>query len=207
MNVSSRRIEILCSFKKLVTGGELSESIFTGPGEVLLAPETWGDIVPISLDGQTTWSFGKDAFLAATRDVMRTSKSQGLGKALCESLWMLAARSIPHDVFLVSGEGLFVYQATGRGIVFVQSLGAIVQRQLGPGEQWIGTYFLLLWNRVCPDASSQSTTVILLLGLPNTPLSASTLADSSLHRTPMKVLSAGSPVLVSFTSRLVTRRP
>ncbi|PSS38033.1 hypothetical protein PHLCEN_2v118 [Hermanssonia centrifuga] len=99
--------------------GKMSESIFTGPGEVLVAPETWGDIVPISLDGNATWFFGKESFLAATRDVIRTSKSQGLGKAI------------------FSGEGLFVYQATGRGIVFVQSLGAIVQRQLAEGEQWI----------------------------------------------------------------------
>lgn len=107
------------SFKKLVTGGELSESTFTGPGEVLIAPETWGDIVPINMDGSTTWFFGKHSFLAATRDVIRSNKSQGVGKAL------------------FSGEGLFVYQATGRGIVFVQSLGAIIQRQLAPGEQWI----------------------------------------------------------------------
>jgi len=35
------------SFKKMVTGGEMSESVFTGPGEVVLAPEVWGDIVPI----------------------------------------------------------------------------------------------------------------------------------------------------------------
>lgn len=92
------------SFKKLVTGGEvsawlyfskammlnydqLSESIFTGPGEVLIAPETWGDIVPINMDGSTTWFFGKHSFLAATREVIRSNKSQGVGKALCESTW------------------------------------------------------------------------------------------------------------------------
>jgi uncharacterized protein (TIGR00266 family) len=107
------------SFKKMLSGGEMSESTFTGPGEVLLAPETWGDIVPIQLDGRTPWFFGRDAFLASTRDIVRTSKSQGFGKAL------------------FSGEGLFVSQATGRGIVWVQSLGAILQRQLAQGEQWI----------------------------------------------------------------------
>ena len=37
------------SFKKMVTGGEMSESWFTGPGDVILAPEVWGDIVPISV--------------------------------------------------------------------------------------------------------------------------------------------------------------
>lgn len=35
------------SFKKMVTGGEMAESWFTGPGEVVLAPQIWGDIVPV----------------------------------------------------------------------------------------------------------------------------------------------------------------
>ncbi|RPD69655.1 DUF124-domain-containing protein [Lentinus tigrinus ALCF2SS1-7] len=107
------------SMKKLLTGGEMSESIFTGPGEVLLAPETWGDIVPIQLDGHTNWSVGKDAFLACTMGVARSTKSQGLGKAL------------------FSGEGLFVYHVNGTGVMWVQSLGAITSRTLQPGEQWI----------------------------------------------------------------------
>ena len=71
------------SFKKLITNSDLSESIFTGPGEVLLAPETWGDIVPIQLDGRTIWNVGKDAFLACTMGVSRSTASQGFGKGLC----------------------------------------------------------------------------------------------------------------------------
>ena len=63
----------------------MTESVFTGPGEVLLAPETWGDIVPIRLDGSQEWRVGRDAFLACTMGVTRTTKSQGLGKALCKS--------------------------------------------------------------------------------------------------------------------------
>ncbi|OBZ70993.1 hypothetical protein A0H81_09032 [Grifola frondosa] len=107
------------SMKKMFTGAEMSESIFTGPGEVMIAPEVWGDIVPLQLDGQTAWCIGKDAFLAATRGITRTTKSQGIGKAL------------------FSGEGLFVYHATGTGVIFLTSLGAIVSRTLQPGEQWI----------------------------------------------------------------------
>ena len=38
----------------------------------------------------------------------------------------------------VSGEGLFVAQANGRGLLFVQSLGAVIKRTLAPKEQWIG---------------------------------------------------------------------
>ncbi len=52
---------------------QMTESLFTGPGEVLLAPETWGDIVPIQLDGQTPWNVGKHAFLASTPGVKRTA--------------------------------------------------------------------------------------------------------------------------------------
>ncbi|KAI0762121.1 tryptophan RNA-binding attenuator protein-like domain-containing protein [Trametes elegans] len=107
------------SVKKMFTGGEMSESTFTGPGEVLLAPETWGDIVPVQLDGQTQWNIGKDAFLACTAGVARSTKSQGLGKAL------------------FSGEGLFVYQVQGTGVMWVTSLGAIFSRTLQPNEQWI----------------------------------------------------------------------
>ncbi|KAI0661297.1 tryptophan RNA-binding attenuator protein-like domain-containing protein [Cubamyces menziesii] len=107
------------SVKKIFTGGEMTESFFTGPGEVLLAPETWGDIVPIQLDGRTEWNVGRDAFLACTGGVTRTTKSQGLGKAL------------------FSGEGLFVYHANGAGVMWVTSLGAVFSRTLQPGEQWI----------------------------------------------------------------------
>lgn len=66
----------------------------------MLAPDIWGDIVPIKLDGislrraffripiqllegSVPWSVGKDAFLACSMDVVRSTKSQGFGKALC----------------------------------------------------------------------------------------------------------------------------
>ena len=56
---------------------------------------------------------------------------------------------------LVSGEGLFVSQAQGRGVVFVQRLGAIVQRQLGPGEQWVGECDFVLKLRAKSHKCSQ----------------------------------------------------
>ncbi|EKM54247.1 uncharacterized protein PHACADRAFT_257964 [Phanerochaete carnosa HHB-10118-sp] len=107
------------SFKRLITSSDLSESTFTGPGEVLMAPETWGDIVPIHLDGSTVWNFSKHAFLCCTQGVTRTYKTQSLGKTF------------------FSGEGLFVEQCSGAGVIFVSSIGAIVQRHLQPNEQWI----------------------------------------------------------------------
>ncbi|CAF1252507.1 unnamed protein product [Rotaria sp. Silwood1] len=107
------------SFKKMFTGGEMSQSTFTGPGEVLLAPPIWGDILPIQLDGSTEWNVGKGGFLAMTDGVVKDTKSQGLGKGL------------------FSGEGFFINRISGVGIFFVTSLGAIVQRNLKEGEQWI----------------------------------------------------------------------
>ncbi|KAI0930188.1 hypothetical protein AcV5_006971 [Taiwanofungus camphoratus] len=108
------------SFKKFITGGELAFAHFVGPGEVLMAPEVWGDITQIRLDGSTTWFFGKHSYLASTQGVVTNTKSQSFGKAF------------------FSGHGLFTGQASGVGILFVQSVGAIISRYLQPGEQWVG---------------------------------------------------------------------
>ncbi|KAK4982671.1 hypothetical protein LTR66_009157, partial [Elasticomyces elasticus] len=48
------------SLKKLFIGGEMAFSTFTGPGEILFAPASLGDITCIRLPGNETWSVGKD---------------------------------------------------------------------------------------------------------------------------------------------------
>ena len=117
------------SMKRLLAGGEMTHSTITGPGEVLLVPPALGDIVPIRLDGNQVWSVGKDAFLASTEGVIKDFKSQGFGKAM------------------FSGEGLFVYKISGNGVMFITSLGAIVQKNLGPGEGYIvDNSHLVAWN-------------------------------------------------------------
>ena len=100
------------SMRKLLAGGEMAQSTYTGPGEILLAPPALGDIVPIRLDGKQTWSLGRDGHLAHTQGVKCDMKSQGLAKAM------------------FSGEGLFVIKVSGEGILFVTSLGAIVQKDV-----------------------------------------------------------------------------
>ena len=100
------------SVKKLIAGGDLGTSTYTGPGEVLLAPPALGDITNIRLNGNEQWSVGKDAYLAATQGIVREYKSQGFGKAM------------------FSGEGLFVYRVSGTGIIFIQSLGAIIRKDV-----------------------------------------------------------------------------
>lgn len=100
------------SVKKLLIGGEMAHSTFTGPGELLLAPSTLGDISILRLSGNDTWSVGRDAFLACTQGIIKEYKSQGLSKAM------------------FSGEGLFVYKISGTGLLWVSSFGAILKKEV-----------------------------------------------------------------------------
>ena len=100
------------SMKKLIAGGEMGHSTFTGPGELLLAPPSLGDVTNIRLTGNDVWSVGRDAFLAATQGVVKEYKRQGLSKAM------------------FSGEGLFVYRVSGTGIMWIGSLGAIIRKDV-----------------------------------------------------------------------------
>ncbi|KAM4055833.1 mitochondrial biogenesis [Hirsutella rhossiliensis] len=121
--------QVKFSFKKVLAGAELSASTFTGPGELLLAPPTLGDITSIPLTGNETWSVGKDAYLASTQGVFKDYKRQGLGKAF------------------FSGEGLFVYKIRGTGIIWVTSFGAIIRKNIMPREEYIvDNGHLVAWN-------------------------------------------------------------
>ena len=100
------------SLSKIIAGGEVSHSTFTGPGELLLAPSSLGDITSLRLTGNEQWSVGKDALLASTQGVIRDYKRQGLGKAI------------------FSGEGLYVYKISGTGIMWITSFGAIIRKDV-----------------------------------------------------------------------------
>jgi hypothetical protein len=112
---------IRITFKKLIAGGNMTHSTFTGPGEVLLAPPMLGDITNVTLSGGTEWNVGKDAFLACTQGVERDFKRQGIGKAI------------------FSGEGLFVFKVRGVGVMWITSFGAIVKKDVC----WKASPFLL----------------------------------------------------------------
>lgn len=117
------------SVKKLIAGGEMAHSTFTGPGELLLAPASLGDITNIRLTGDEQWSVGRDAFLACTQGVIKEYKRQGIGKAM------------------FSGEGLFVYKMSGNGLLWITSLGAIIRKDLADGERYIvDNGHLVAWN-------------------------------------------------------------
>ncbi|EEH19283.2 hypothetical protein PABG_01602 [Paracoccidioides brasiliensis Pb03] len=117
------------SMKKLIAGGEMSTSTYTGPGELLLAPTMLGDISVLRLSGHETWSVGKDAYLSSTQGVIKDYKNQGLSKAF------------------FSGEGLFVYKISGNGLLFLQSFGAIIKKDLADGEKYnIDNGHLVAWS-------------------------------------------------------------
>ena len=100
------------SMKKMLVGGEMAHSHYTGPGELLLAPHTLGDVTNIRLTGEETWSVGRDAFMACTQGVVKDYKSQSFSKAM------------------FSGEGLFVYKMSGMGICWIMSMGAIIRKDV-----------------------------------------------------------------------------
>ncbi|KAI1976704.1 hypothetical protein LOZ53_005718 [Ophidiomyces ophidiicola] len=125
----SLRGSVKFSMKKMLAGSEMSVSLYTGPGELLLAPSSLGDITLLRLTGQEKWYVGKDGFLACTQGILKDYKRQGLGKAF------------------FSGEGWFVYTISGTGLLFVHSFGAIIKKDLVNGEKYIvDNGHLVAWN-------------------------------------------------------------
>jgi len=117
------------SFKNLLSTDQLSQSTYQGPGEVMLSPQVWGDIIPIHMDGSRPWFLGHHAYLASSMDINWTAKSQGFRKTL------------------FSGDGMFIANVTGRGVLFVEAIGAIIEKHLAPGEEVIiDRGHLVAWN-------------------------------------------------------------
>lgn len=123
------RGEYKFSMKKIMSGGEMGNSTFIGPGELLLAPSMLGDMTTIRLTSGESWSVGKDAYVASTQGVIRDYKRQGLGKAM------------------FSGEGLWVHKISGVGLMWITSFGAIIRKDLADGEKYIvDNGHLVAWN-------------------------------------------------------------
>lgn len=116
----SLRGSLSFGFTKIFAGGEMAMSTFTGPGELLLAPSLLGDITVIRLN-EEEWKVGRDAFLASTSGVKHRYKSQGIMKAA------------------FSGEGLFLYRFHGTGLLWIQSFGAIIKKDVSDMFRTIAT--------------------------------------------------------------------
>ncbi|MDR1132924.1 MAG: TIGR00266 family protein [Synergistaceae bacterium] len=88
-----------------------------GEGEVLLGHTLPGGIVDVELDGTYGLRVQKDGFLAATEGVEVNTQMQNLMQGL------------------FGGEGFFILNVSGRGVVFLSSYGAIHAINLGQGEE------------------------------------------------------------------------
>ncbi len=115
--------KLLGAGKRLVTGEGLFTTIFThqgsGKARVAFASPVPGAIVPLRLaDIGGTLICQKDAFLAAAKGVQMGIAFQ---------------RRVMTGLF--GGEGFIMQRLDGDGWVFVQMGGAIVERELAPGEE------------------------------------------------------------------------
>ncbi|RMJ22702.1 DUF124 domain protein [Aspergillus sp. HF37] len=116
-------------WKKLFAGGEMNMSVFTGPGELLLAPSVLGDISIIKFTDNEEWKIGRDSFLASTSGVQKNLQTQGISKSV------------------FSGEGLWIYKIFGTGLLWIQTFGAIIKKDLADGESYfIDNGHLVAWN-------------------------------------------------------------
>lgn len=114
--------KMLGAGKRLLTGESLFTTVFThngtGKARVSFASPVPGAIVPLKLsDYGGTLICQKDSFLAAAKGV---------------SIGIAFQRKIMTGLF--GGEGFIMQKLDGDGWVFVQFGGAIVERQLAPGE-------------------------------------------------------------------------
>jgi uncharacterized protein (TIGR00266 family) len=118
------------ALKRAVGGESAFVSTFTakgGPGEVTLAPGSPGDIVGIEMQNQVFKVQGS-SYLAGDTSLVVDTKFGG-------------AKSF------FGGEGLFVLQVSGTGLLPVSSFGAIHRKVLRPGEQYVvDTGHLVAWE-------------------------------------------------------------
>ena len=121
---------LMGALKRAVGGESAFVSTFTargGPGEVTLAPGSPGDIAAIELNNQMFF-VQSSSYLAGDTGLTLDTKWGG-------------ARSF------FGGEGLFVLQVRGTGLLLVSSFGAIHKKRLGPGERYVvDTGHLVAWE-------------------------------------------------------------
>lgn len=118
------------ALKRAVGGESAFVSTFTaksGPGEVCFAPGAPGDVAGIDMNNQT-FMVQSSSYLAGDINLQVDTKFGGAKS------WL-------------GGEGLFVLEVTGTGLLLVSSFGAIHRKMLRPGEQYvIDTGHLVAWE-------------------------------------------------------------
>lgn len=125
---------IFGALKRAVGGESVFVSTFTargGAGEVTFAPGAPGDVAGIEMQNQA-FMVQSSSYLAG--DVSLTVDTKWGG-----------AKSF------FGGEGLFVLQVSGTGLLLVSSFGAIHRRTLAAGEQYVvDTGHLVAWEGHMP---------------------------------------------------------
>ncbi len=118
------------ALKRAVGGESAFVSTFTargGAGEVTFAPGAPGDIAGIEMRNQT-FHVQSSSYLAGDTSLVVDTKFGG-------------AKSF------FGGEGLFVLQISGSGLLLVSSFGAIHRKTLRPGERYVvDTGHLVAWE-------------------------------------------------------------
>lgn len=110
---------LLGGLKAMVGGEGLFASEYTASqngDEVLLAPGGPGDIIHFRLNGETVYA-QSGAYLAGSQGLEMST--QGSFKAM------------------ISGEGLFLQKISGSGDLFLTSYGAVVEKNLAAGEEYV----------------------------------------------------------------------
>lgn len=118
------------ALKRAVGGESAFVSTYTakgGPGEVSFAPAAPGDVAGIEMQNQA-FCVQSSSYLAGDTSLVVDTKFSG-------------AKSF------FGGEGLFVLNVSGTGLLLVSSFGAIHRKVLGPGERYvIDTGHLVAWE-------------------------------------------------------------
>jgi uncharacterized protein (TIGR00266 family) len=118
------------ALKRAVGGESAFVSTFTargGAGEVTLAPGAPGDVTGIDMENQS-FKVQSSSYLAGDTSLQVDTKFGG-AKAF------------------FGGEGLFLLEVSGTGLLLVSSFGAIHRKTLRPGEQYVvDTGHLVAWE-------------------------------------------------------------
>lgn len=111
---------ILGGITRMIAGEKFFFQYLTasrGDGEVLFGHSQPGGIVDVELDGSYRLKVQKDGFLAASDSIQVDTKCQNLMQGL------------------FSGEGFFILNVSGKGVVFLSSYGAVHAINLNEGEE------------------------------------------------------------------------
>ena len=111
----------LSGLKSLLGGESFFRAVFRAKRDgqtLMLAPDNYGDILPIPLMERGHLFLSRGSYLAHVGDCHVKTKYGGM-----------------KGVF--SKKGLFLLHVSGTGTVFCQTYGAILERQLAEGEQFL----------------------------------------------------------------------